>query len=102
YKIKANSECTITLTGSTTLPENFSITIKPGFNWIGFPGTEGITINEVFANFEPANGDVIKLKSGSSATYVSNMGWLGGNMVIQPGQGYIYQSKASNTKSLSF
>ena len=102
YKIKANSECTITLTGSTTLPENFSITIKPGFNWIGFPGTEGITINEVFANFEPTNGDVIKLKSGSSATYVSSMGWLGGNMVLQPGQGYIYQSKASTTKSLSF
>ena len=100
YKIKANSECTITLTGSTTLPENFSITIKPGFNWIGFPGTEGITINEVFANFEPANGDVIKLKSGSSATYVSSMGWLGGNMVIQPGQGYIYQSKASSSKDL--
>lgn len=104
YKIKTNSECAVSLTGAPANPENHPITIvKNGYTWIGFPFTENLNLTAALANFEPTNGDVIKSKSGQSATYVTGLGWLGGaNMILQPGQGYIYQSKATTNKTLIF
>ena len=103
YKIKTNSACSITLSGTPAIPEDYAITIKQGYNWIGFIGDEGLTVNAAFANFQPANGDIIKSKNGQSATYITGLGWMGGgNMTLQPGQGYIYQSKASEEKTLVF
>ena len=103
YKIKTNSACSITLTGTPAIPEDHAITIKTGYNWIGFIGDEGLTVNAAFANFQPTNGDIIKSKNGQSATYITGLGWMGGgNMTLQPGQGYIYQSKATEEKTLVF
>ena len=105
YKIKTNSECTFTLTGTPINPTEHPITIKPGYNWIGFTVDHSLSVTEAMADFNPANGDVIKPKSGTHATYNSTIGaWIeGDNVILQPGHGYVYQSKATEeTKSLIY
>ncbi|MBO7617686.1 MAG: hypothetical protein J6T22_10815, partial [Bacteroidales bacterium] len=49
-----------------------------------------------------ANGDVIKPKSGTYATYNSTLGMWIGNMTLEPGKGYMYESKATGNNTLIF
>ena len=98
YKIYVSTACEITLQGSHLNPTEHPITIKNGPNWIGFPLTESMTLNNAFAGFA-VNGDVIKHKGGS-AKY-SNGQWRGA-FNLEPGKGYIYTSGVAGNRTLTF
>ena len=98
YKIYVNSACEITLEGTPIDPSEHSITIHNGPNWIGFPLSESMTLDNAFAGFA-VNGDVIKSK-GASANY-TNGHWRGA-FNLEPGQGYIYNSNTSGDRILIF
>ena len=91
--------CEITLQGMPMAPGAHPITISNGTNWIGYPLDESMTLTEAFAGF-PANQDVVKSKT-ASATWNGHR-WVGQLNTLQPGQGYIYQSKASGNKTFTF
>ena len=99
YQIKLNSACEITLEGIPLVPAEHPVIISNGVNWIGFPLNEGMTLTEAFAGF-PANQDVVKSKT-SSATW-NGQRWVGQLTTLEPGQGYIYQSKATENKTFVF
>ena len=102
YKIQTSSACSITVSGAPVNPADVTITITPGANWIGFPIDHEITnISQAFSGFTPASGDIIKDMNGNYASY-SNNGWRNNGLTLRPGQGYIYQSKASSSKTLTF
>ena len=101
YKIQTNTACQITLTGVPVDPAAYEITVNPGNNWIGFPCGESMSVTEAFSGLNPVDGDVIKGMNGN-ARY-SNGNWrLQGLSILEPGQGYIYQSNATESKTFTF
>ncbi len=100
YQIQVSTDCEITLTGVPVNPTNLVITIHFGANWIGFLPSESMSVNEAFSGLNPAVGDVVKSKEGSSS--YNGTFWRGSVQTLEPGQGYIYQSKASDDKTFVF
>ena len=101
YKIQTSTACQITLTGVPVNPAAYEITVNPGNNWIGFPCGESMSVTEAFSGLNPADGDVIKGMNGN-ARY-SNGNWRSqGLSILEPGQGYIYQSNATESKTFTF
>ena len=101
YKIQTNTACTFTLNGAIADPDLYPITLNPGANWIGFVGSESLSLNEALMNLTPTNLDNIKTPNGS-ATYYQNLGWRGNLSTLEPGMGYIYKSKASTPNTFTF
>ncbi len=100
YKIQTSTACQITLTGVPVNPTDYEITVNPGNNWIGFPCGESVSVTDAFSGLHPVNGDVIKSKGGSSI--YQGTGWRGNVETLVPGQGYIYQSKATESKTFAY
>ena len=99
YKIKTSASCEITLTGIPVNPTEQAITITSGNNWIAFPLSESMSVNQAFGGF-PTNGDIIKNKN-ASATF-NGSSWRGSLQNLEPGHGYIYQSKAQSDRIFYF
>ena len=100
YKIQLNEEITITLSGTPVDPANYPITLNEGSNWIGYPVSQSMSLDEAFAGANPVNGDMVSSYNGSSQYY--NGTWYGNLNTLEPGQGYIYDSKATTTKTFTF
>ena len=102
YMIKVADAGEITQEGMPINTAEHPVTIANGNNWIAFPLGESMTVTDAFAGF-PANGDVIKSNSGGQATWNSTANrWIGGLTTLEPGKGYIYNSKASENKTFVF
>ena len=101
YKIEARTDCSVMLNSYVVNPADYTITLAPGVNWIGFPVSHSMSLSEAFAGFTPDQGDVIKTLVGGSAMYTGN-GWIGGLRNLEPGKGYIYTSKATTNKTFTF
>ena len=100
YQIQVSTDCEIMLTGVQVNPSEYEITIHNGVNWIGFLPAESMSVGEAFAGLNPAIGDVVKSKDGSSS--YNGISWRGSVQTLEPGQGYIYQSTASDDKTFTF
>ncbi len=100
YKIQVSADCEIVLTGVPVNPSEYEITISHGINWIGFLPNESMSVGEAFAGLNPAEGDFIKSKDGSTTYHGTS--WRGALQTLVPGQGYIYHSKASGDKTFTF
>jgi hypothetical protein len=60
-----------------------------------------MSLTNAFAGYNATSGDVIKAKNDGVANYVGTR-WRGGLTNLQPGQGYIYNSKATGNNTLVF
>jgi hypothetical protein len=58
-------------------------------------------VNTALSNLTATTGDAITAQDGSSATYTSH-GWGGTLKNFVPGEAYIYNSKASVSKTFIF
>ena len=101
YMIQTSAACTITVNGYAVDPTEYPVTLMPGTNWIGIIGTEEMSLDEAFVNLTPTNLDNIKTPSGS-ATYYQGRGWRGNVSSLNPGQGFIYKSKATTSQSFTY
>ena len=98
YKIETTAPVSLTLTG--TPATSTSITILPGYNWIGYTGATATTIATALgSSFTAVNGDKITAQDGTTITY--NNGWSG-SLTLTPGHGYVYYSAATQSRTLSF
>ena len=102
YKIEIGTACTVTITGPAVDPANHSITLTQGPNWIGFYGTQSMTLNAALSNLTATAGDEISAQDGTSATYSATYGWGGLLQMLEPGKAYIYNSKSSQSKTFTF
>ncbi len=98
YKIETTEAVSLTLSGASAT--NVSLTILPGYNWFGYTGSQAKDIASALGSFAPANGDTITDKADNTATY--NNGWSGSLNTLEPGHGYVYYSKASQSRTLTF
>ena len=100
YKIQLIEEITITMNGTAVDPADYPITLIKGNNWIGYPLTYSMNVNDAFVGANPINGDMVSSLNASSMYY--NGIWYGQLQTLEPGQGYIFTSNASNTKEFTF
>ncbi|MBR5725143.1 MAG: choice-of-anchor J domain-containing protein, partial [Muribaculaceae bacterium] len=100
YKIQVSAPCTMNLEGTPANPATHPITIVPGWNWIGFPSAEAISLENAFAGFAQ-EGDKIR-NSGAEIDYDPEWGWFGDFETLEPGQGYMYYSASSTSRTLVF
>ena len=101
YKIRTQAACSLVLTGAGVDPAQHPVTLNPGNNWIGFLGSESMSLDEALVNLTPTHLDCIKTPKGS-ATYYQGRGWRGSLNTLTPGQGYIYKSNASTAKTFYY
>lgn len=100
YLIMANTACTVELQGAPANVDEYEITIRPGWNWMGFPSSETIDVADAMADFEAGEGDQIQSKYYT--TEFDGDEWFGDLEAFVPGQGYLYYSSSNATKILVF
>lgn len=105
YMVHANSNCNATMTGTIASVAQHPITISNGWNWIGFPSMQSMSVTNAMAGFIPEANDQIKSKNNGFTTYVvygSGAMWFGTLNTLEPGQGYMYLSNSSSPKTLLY
>ena len=102
YKIATSTACSFTLTGPAVNVANYSITLYHGENWIGFFGTQFMSVSDALVNLTATDGDVITAQDGRTVSYSSTYGWGGDLIILEPGQAYSYSLKAAESKTFTF
>ena len=100
YMIHTSATMELVLNSTPVDPETTVITLAPGFNWIGYPVSQSLDINEALSNLTPMMGDFIK--SESALAMYTGVSWVGSLTVLEPGRGYIYKSNATQEKTFIF
>jgi hypothetical protein len=104
YKVHTNAACNVVILGAEASPAYHPIAISNGWNWIGFPCSESVSLETALSGFTPELNDIIKSKDGN-AIYISNGNgsmWYGTLNTLEPGEGYMYKSNSGETKTLIF
>ena len=101
YLILVEEDCEVNLTGTPVSPSLVMITINPGYNWIGFTGTEEVEVEAALAGFEAEDGDAIEGPEGMTE-YLGDGMWWGDFDTFVPGQGYMYNSASGEVKTFFF
>ena len=100
YMIKVANACTLTLQGTPIEAAAHPATINNGANWIAYPFDVEMTIEDAFNSFATMR-DVVKSKSDGQATKLAAM-WSGALKKLEPGKGYIYNSKKTTSATFTF
>ena len=99
YMIFVSVDCEITMEGMLVNPAEHPVTINNGTNWIAFPVSINMSVDNAFSGFA-VDGDNIKSRN-NNASY-SNGHWRGRLTSLEPGRGYMYISNAQETRVLTF
>ena len=105
YMIQAEAPCTLELEGMVSDVGSHPITIINGWNWIGYPCSQSMSVNDALSGFTPEVNDQIKSRNNGYATYISYgsyQGWQGTLNTLEPGQGYMYNSNSNTQKTLVY
>ena len=97
YKIETSANCTVSLNGPAIDPASHSITLTTGTNWIGFFGSQALSVNDALANLSATTGDIIISQTGEAATYSATLGWGGDLTTLEPGQAYLLKVAGNTT-----
>ncbi len=98
YRLNALRPTSLTIEGTAVNCANTPITIRKGWNWIGYLPLKTMSVADALADIEPVAGDLIKSKT-AFAVYDGSQ-WVGTLTRMTPGEGYMYQSNAAD--SLTF
>ena len=100
YKVLMSSDAPLTITGARPDEAERTISIVPGWNWIAFNSTSIQSVADAFAGLSPEDGDLVKGKQGF-AIY-DGYEWNGSLQALTPGQGYMYMSQTSDTRTFRY
>lgn len=101
YMVKTDDQVNTVMAGYQTDVTTHSISVYPGWTWLGYPNGQAMDINDALANFTAKNGDLLKAKQ-SFASYIEGQGWIGSLMTLNPGAGLMYNSTRNVTVSLTY
>ena len=102
YKVRTNAACNAVMTGNMASASNHPITINSGWNWIGFPNNQSVSVTDAMSGYTPADNDVIKGRNASTTYLAGYNMWYGTLNTFEPGKGYMYKSNSTTAKSLVF
>lgn len=69
------------------------IALNPGWNWVGYPLSQTMTVDETFADSKPESLDVIVGQNGFAQ--FDGEKWIGTLATMSPGLGYLYHSQSA-------
>ena len=94
YKVKTIAADThpYILTGYLFNARQDALTLKTGWNWIGYPLPHAQTLSAALQDFTPQEGDLI-VGQDTFAEYADGA-WTNPDFVLTPGLGYLYKSGA--------
>ena len=101
YKVITNAPCTVTMTGDAAVPSQHPITLGPGWTWIGYVPSTGMSVDAAMAGMDATQGDKLKSQQGYS-DYYPGYGWFGSLNTIEPGMGLMYYSTSSNPVTFTY
>ena len=101
YMIRLDQGVTVTLNGAMVVPSEQPITLRPGWNWIGFYFEEPMSLEEFLSGFTPQDGDIIKSQNAFSS-YSTSLGWSGNLNTLEPGKGYLFLNNGNTNRVLIF
>ena len=100
YRVKARRATTLNISGRAVNCPQTPLTIRKGWNWIGYLPQQTMSVNDALADIEPQTGDLIKSKT-AFAVYDGTQ-WLGTLTRMTPGEGYMYHSRAAGVFSFVY
>ena len=100
FKVKMKEIVPMNIIGKKLDLDTTIFSIAPGWNWIGYPASFNMSVIDAFAGLNPENGDMVKSKN-SFAIY-SGYEWIGTLSTLVPGEGYMYYSAATTTKTFNY
>lgn len=100
YKINMKEATPFSVIGTAVDLAESPITIKSGWNWIGYSCIGNITLEEAFAELNPQNDDMIKSQTGF-ATWM-DYEWVGTLEAMHSGMGYQYLSQDAATRQFHY
>ncbi|MBR0502164.1 MAG: T9SS type A sorting domain-containing protein [Paludibacteraceae bacterium] len=100
YKVQMNTATDYQVAGDAIDASKETVTIKSGWNWIGFNSTAIMSLNEAFADLNPVDGDMVKGQSGFA--YYEGYEWVGTLNALTPGKGYMFKSVASEKRTFKY
>jgi hypothetical protein len=100
YMVHTNATVELVLSSEVVDPATTVITLAPGYNWIGYPVSQSMNINDALSGLTPATGDLIKSEN-AMAMYTGTT-WVGTLTVLMPGKGYMYKSNATQEKTFVY
>ena len=94
-KVLAGSATSIALSGVMANPATTTITLQKGWNWLGYPLSNSVTVSDALSRLQAEEGDCITSLGAGFAQY-SDGKWTGDLSVMTPGTGYMYKSVSGN------
>ena len=94
YKVKVSAATEKRLNGLEFNVTANAIPVTKGWNWISYPVSQVMTVDEALAFHDATVGDYIVGQNGY-AEY-TNDGWKGSLTGLEPGKGYLYKSAVSD------
>lgn len=94
YHVYASTDGILDVSGSIIDPEKYEIYFpcdpdeENTWTWLGYPIGTRMTLNEAFADFQPAENDIVK--SQREYAMYNGKAWVGTLKYLSPGEGYIY------------
>ena len=107
YMIETSQACELALSGNLVDASGITITLNPGWNWIGYPSNVEVRLEDALDGLQPSHGDEIKTQ-GAFASYYDYEGqsmWLTysfGNGNMKPTKGYMYNNTSGETKTFTY
>ena len=92
YRVNALRQTTLTIEGNAVYNSRIPLTIRKGWNWIGYLPLQTMSVADALADIEPQSGDL--LKSKTAFTVYDGAQWVGTLTRMTPGEGYMYLSHA--------
>lgn len=100
YRVDALRETTLRIDGTAVNCTQTPVTIRKGWNWIGYLPLQTMSIGDAFADVEPVAGDLVKSKT-AFAVYDGTQ-WVGTLNRMTPGEGYMYLSHTAEPFSFRY
>ena len=95
-KVSAPEAGTRSFQGAQYNPTLDEVVLNAGWNWLGYPIGQMLTLEDAFSYLDVEEGDVISnLEDGFSVFSAGK--WVGDIKALRPGQGYLYKSQSRKT-----
>ena len=95
-KIEAKASATKSFTGEQYNPALSPIVLHEGWNWLGYPISQTMTLADALSYMDTDEGDCISNLEGGFATF-NNGEWEGSLQTMNPGAGYLYKSASAKS-----
>lgn len=95
YKVETSSATARQRLSDVAWNPSTPIAIAPGWNWLGYPVSQTMTVGEAF---EPTSAEPLDIVVGQEGfAQFDGESWIGTLETMSPGRGYMYQSQSAKS-----